>query len=196
MRRGLTGVLVVVALGVAGCSDPYAAPPPDVADHATTAPTALSEQPASRPQVGDAQPPAAPPAPVSEPPDRQAASSPAALARAYAEQAVNWDWRGLADGLRVQRGLAAGPLEAELQRTAASVAVDESLKRDRPGGRGHVLAVAVSGHGAERRVVVVTREQELQRGHATLEGERARVYTGTTRRTQVGWRMWRWEREP
>lgn len=196
MRRGLTGVLVVIALGVAGCSDPYAAPPPDRADQPTSSPTATPEQAASRPQVGDTQPAAAPPTPISEPPTRRALSSPTTLARAYAEQAVNWDWRGLANGLRVQRGLAAGPLEAELQRTAASVAVDESLARDRPGGRGHVLAVAVSGHGAERRVVVVTREQELQRGHATLEGERARVYTGAARLTDAGWRMWRWEREP
>lgn len=191
MTRGLTGLLVMAALGVSGCSDPYASAPPEPQPVSSAA-----EAPVARPEVGDAQPPAAPAPRAAEAADARTGRSPGALARAFATRSINWDWRRLADDLATLRRLSTEPLTAELDRTAASVALDESLKRDRPGGRGRVLAVAISGHGSSRRVVVVTREQALERGRVTLEGKRARVYTGETRLTETGWRMRGWEREP
>lgn len=195
MRRGLGGVGLLLAAAAAGCADPYADRPPDSKPAASATSTAASATP-TPPASGDAVPPAASPGTAQAAVGADATRSPRSLARAYATLGINWDWRTLTPQLERAQALAVGPLRNDLVLTAELARTDESLRRDRTGSRGRVLSVTAKGAGSTRRVVVVTREQELRDGRATLEGPRTKVYTGTLTRTAAGWRVTDWKLEP
>ena len=128
----------------------------------------------------------------------QAARSPAALAHAYVQLTLAWEWntlfRQLAAGGEARRP---APFDAALERAAEGARVDTSLRRDRSGRacagtRGRRRAAAAR-HAA---LLVVTSEQSLQAGRPALEGPRAKVYTATAKLTRAGWRLVTWELQP
>jgi hypothetical protein len=196
MRRWLGGVGVLLVVAVAGCGDPYASEPRDPAPASSATARAVAAATPARPAVGDAGPSGTPPESARLPVEADATRSPQSLARAYARLGINWDWRTLTAQLHRAQPLAAEPLLDELTQTAEEARTDESLKRDHSGARGRVLTVAVTGGGSTRDVLVVTREQQVLNGHATLEGPRTHVYTGKAQRTGAGWRMVDWHLEP
>jgi hypothetical protein len=196
MTGWLTAVVMAVAVATAGCSDPYADEPAEPRAQATASHTASPTAIPPAPEVGDTVPRSEPSEPVVVAIDRRARRSPAALVRAYARVGINWDWRTVDDQLERSLVLAGEPLADDLRRTAQDARSDESLERDRPGSRGHVVSVTIQGRGATRRVVVVTREEALRDGRGMLEGARTRVYRGRMRRGRSGWRMVDWQLEP
>jgi hypothetical protein len=195
-RRPLRGAVLALVFAVAGCGDPYASEPREPSSRASATNTAGPAGTSPQPVPGDAGPPAAPQAPSLVRVEARATRSPRSLARAYAQLGINWDWRTLTAQLHRAQPLAAEPLLDELTQTAEEARTDESLKRDHSGARGRVLTVAVTGGGSTRDVLVVTREQQVLNGHATLEGPRTHVYTGKAQRTGAGWRMVDWHLEP
>jgi hypothetical protein len=168
-----------------GCADPY------VESDASRAPaSARSPEP-----VGDAAPPVA--VPVRPPTGAtHTARSPRRLAATFARQSTNWDWRDPTRPHRALRLLAVGDLRSEFERYRRSAIRDASLRRDRVGSRGRLIAVALSGRGDRRRLVVVTREEAIIDGRSSLEGPRYRVYLGSALRTHGGWGMESWQQQP
>ena len=126
----------------------------------------------------------------------RATRSPAAVARAYADLTLTWEWNTLFRQLQHAAGLTSGPLHADVGRAAEGARTDASLRRDRRGSRARVITVVPHGNGPTRRLVVVTSELSLQAGHPALEGPRAKVYTATAERTRIGWRLASWELQP
>jgi hypothetical protein len=127
---------------------------------------------------------------------RSAEPSAAALARACAAEAINWDWRTLPDRLRALRRLTAGHLSAEFDDAIDAAERDESLARDRPSSQGTVVAVTVESAGDARQLVVVTRERETAGGAEPLAPPTHRVYLASARRQHDGWAMVSWRRAP
>jgi hypothetical protein len=188
---------MVLALGLVlgACSDPYAAPPPraPAGEPAADSPAGLT--PVVSPTVGDARPAAPVPAPRIRG-HQPAARSVLSLARAYAADAINWDWRTLPNRLRALRRLTAGQLSAELDDAIDAAERDESLARDRPSSQGTVVAVTVEDAGDARRLVVVTREREAASSAEPFAPSTHRVYLASARRQRDGWAMVSWRRAP
>jgi hypothetical protein len=191
MKAPLTALGVAIALALAGCSDPYAAGPAA----SSPSPSAPAVTP-SRPDVGDAMPTQTVEPVPDERAGARAARSPVAVARAYAQLTLTWEWNTLFRQLQRAARLTAGALHVEVDRAAEGARMDASLRRDRSGSRGHVTAVVTRGRGATRRLVVVTSEQALQAGHPALEGPRAKVYIAAVKLTRAGWRLATWELQP
>jgi hypothetical protein len=186
--------LVALFIALTGCGDPYnesrAGTPGTEASPASPAePTAHVDRLAGDPRSDE---------PISLPPSqgRAPASTPTMLARAYARETANWDWRTLPNRLEHLRDRSAGALSAELTDAMRAAQADESLTRDHPVSEGAVVAVSVHGAGASRRLVVVTRERETASGVEPLGPATHRVYFGEARRTADGWRMVGWRRAP
>ena len=191
MRTALTAVGAVAVLALAGCSDPYASRPA----RATPSPAASATTP-SAPDVGDAMPSQTHERVPDTSAGAQAAQSPAALAHAYVQLTLAWEWNTLFRQVQQAAKLTSGSLHADVERAAEGARVDTSLRRDRSGARARVLAVVSRGRGPTRRLLVVTSEQSLQAGRPALEGPRAKVYTATAKLTRAGWRLVAWELHP
>jgi hypothetical protein len=184
--RRLTGCAcaAVVVLVLGGCSihDPYTSgshgrggPPPAQADGDT-----IGTKPAL-----DAAPP-------STSPTRRNRAAIATL-RAFAARWINWSWRTIARQQRQLGALAAGPLAADLRRSARYSADEARLSGQRPASAGRVITATLT---AARRAVVVTYEHGYTHGRADPAGARYRVYLATVRKTTRGWRVSAWEPQP
>ncbi len=123
--------------------------------------------------------------------------TPAALARAWGQLSANWSTKTLPRQLRALAQSASPPLAGELERALAATQQDAQLTPDGAGSRGSVAAVEVRGGGANRRLVVVTRETAWGPTSVGLAAARYHVYTGITVRIGThGWRMAQWQRQP
>lgn len=164
--------LVIAALVVAGCTDPYA------------------KERARKP--GDGQGATRPVATAA--PSTQASASTAASA--FATRWVNWDWRSVAAQQRELARLATGSLSVELRTDARASELDKSLARDKPGERGTVAAVVLRRRRRGAAGLVVTREETYTDGHADLGGVRYRVYKVAVLSTAGDWRVSSWAPQP
>ena len=188
---------LVICLAVVGCADPDG----ERASRTATPQSGATAGAALRNQrsAGDARVPEplpAPPVDESVLPPGSESRAPGSLARWYAREVVNWDWRTLARRLERLRARSAGRLAVELDDAIRGARRDESLARDRPASQGRVVAVSVQGTGASRVLVVVTRERETASGVEPLGPATHSVYIGTARRFADEWRMVAWRRAP
>ena len=191
MRRRTLLALLLAAL-VAGCQDPYSADPG--AEH-EPAPGQSETAPESEHAHGDELAPAARSDDTAPAPRSNAQRTPRAAVEAFCSRWVNWSWRTIArQQLRLAQ-LATGALARELAAEAGRGVSDETLRRDRLGARGNVVAVAFRPGHATREAVCVAREERLAAGRAELEGAH-RVYLAAVERTRSGWAVRRWEPQP
>jgi hypothetical protein len=187
--------LAALCFALGGCSDPYADPASTPRSDPRSPSVSHAPTTRSSPPPGDARP--AEPVPAATALTwRYATPSPQLLARAYARDAVNWDWHTLSDRLERLREQSAGRLSAELKHAIRASRIDESLARDRPASEGTVASVTVRGDGTKRRLLVVTRERETASGVEPLGPATYRVYLGEAERTTDGWRIIAWSRAP
>jgi hypothetical protein len=188
MRSALAPLVVIAALALVGCQDPYARDhtesPRAPAQPTTAAPTA-TERPGRSTTLS--------PAPDAPAPSSRSAR---ATARAFGSRWVNWDWRTATGQQGALAGLAAADLASQLRANARSARIDATLARDRPGSRGRVLAVQVSTSGGRAAGIVVTREQTLTDGRADLGGARYRVYTIRLVEIRRYWEVSAWTPQP
>lgn len=174
--------LLLLAIAVAGCRDPYA-------NDATTAPSP------NRTIAGEIDRPG-PAAGAVAVPQAEPARSARAAARAFATRWISWDWRSISEQQRQLARLAAGRLARELEASAATARLDASLARDKPGSRGTVVATELRVAGRLARGLVVTREQTYTARRADLGGSRHRVYLVKLVRSQNGWGVSAWQPQP
>lgn len=161
-------LILLVALAVVGCQDPY------THDDA-------------KPQRRDPQTRTVP----------RASSARAELAaRRFAALWTNWTWQTTAATQRELSQLAVAPLARQLRANAASARVDATLARDRPASHGTVVAAQVRADGAAAHGLVVTREQSFTNGRADLGGRRYRVYLITATLRRGRWEVSRWAPQP
>ena len=73
---------------------------------------------------------------------------------------------------------------------------DRSVRRDRLGARGHVVAIDIKPGAGTRGAVCVAWEAPLARGRVDLEGGRHRVFLATVAQADAGWAVSRWEPQP
>lgn len=192
-RIMLAAAAVLAMLVIAGVLTGTPTPP-------TTSSTATTPTTASRPAVtvGDAAPApdhqagadTAPPAP------RTAAATPRDLARTFAAQQANWSYQTIARQYARLANLATGPLRTQLRQAAHDSRLDSTLTRDKAATHGTILGIDIQGHGDRRRIIAATREQADRDGTPDLQGQRSRVYIGTTTRTLAGWIMTAWQPQP
>jgi hypothetical protein len=184
-RRWASGVAaLLVAVALAGCQDPYAT------DRASSQPPAPAAHSPAEGRVDGVAPGAVEPPPRGPHPVTSATAR--AAARRFALRWVNWDWRSAAPGQRTLARLASGPLAGQLRADAKSAAADASLRRDKPGSRGAVVAISLQRAADAATGVVVTREQTYTGGRADLGGARYRVYLVALTREPGGWGVSRW----
>ena len=186
-------MLIALSLALVACRDPYADPGATAPSDARASDVSRVRPTTTPAAAGDTRPTEPAPSTTER---RRGAPSLTSFARAYARDAVNWDWRTLAVRLDGLRDRSAGDLSAELTDAIRAARIDESLARDRPASEGTVVAASVQGNGARRRLVVVTRERETASGVERLGPATHRVYLGESRRTADGWRMVEWRRAP
>lgn len=182
-------VLAGLALGLAGCQDPY--------QREQNRPSAehSAHRVQGRTAPGDVHRAGAPAPPVPAEPVPPGSAERTVLA-AFARTWSNWDWRSVAAQQRALARLAAGSLAVQLRAGARATAADESLARDRPGASGSVVAIDLRPTRPGAAGVVVTREQTYTDGHADLGGRRYRVYLVTVERRGDRWRITRWDPQP
>jgi hypothetical protein len=191
--RPPTLIALLLAALVVGCQDPYSS------DRHPEHEPALGQSetaPESEHAHGDELAPAARADDTAPTPRSSAPRTPRAAVAAFCAQWVNWSWRTIARQQLRLAEFATGALARELAAEAKRGARDETLRRDRLGARGNVVAVAVKGGAARREAVCVAREERLEAGRAELEGGAHRVYLGTVERTRSGWAVRRWEPQP
>ena len=176
-------VPVLLALAVAGCQDPYRQQPGDDAQRPTTAPAAHTSTPG--PQAGLVAAVAA-----------DSSSSARSTAKAFAARWINWDWRTAAAQQHALAGLATGPLAAELQASARAARDDQSLRRDKPSGRGSIAAINLRSDGRRAAGLIVTREQTYTDGRADLGGRRYHVYVIRLAAGPDRWGVTAWQPQP
>ena len=177
----LLAALAALAFGLAACQDPYQTDQPTRRPAATGTPQTARDLPEPGPTE---------PAPTATP--HGPASSARATAVAFARTWSTWDWRTAADQQRTLARLAVGSLAAELRASANAAGHDASLTRDRPGSRGHVIAIELHDSARAIAAIVVTREQTYTNGHADLGGQHHRVYRTTLVPVADGWRVSAW----
>ena len=192
MRRRTLLALLLAAL-VAGCQDPYSADPGS--EHEPT-PGQSETAPELEHAHGDELAPAARADDTAPAPRSNAQRAPRAAVAAFCAQWVNWSWRTIARQQLRLAELATGALARGLAAEAKRSGGDETLRRDRLGARGNVVAVALRPGAAAREAVCVAREERLEAGRAELEGGAHRVYLATVERTRSGWAVRRWEPQP
>lgn len=171
IARYAASAVLVAGFVVAGCADPYAR-------HAESG---VSGHGATRP---------------ASPAVRSPEPSASAAAKAFATRWVNWSWRSVTAQQRALARLATGSLADELRADARASALDESLARDKPAGRGRVAALELRPRGRGAAGLVVTREQTYTDGHADLGGLRYRVYEVAVVPTARGWQVSSWAPQP
>jgi hypothetical protein len=192
VRRRLLIALCLAAM-VAGCQDPYGADPGSEHEPAL----GQSETaPESEHAHGDELAPAARADDTAPAPRSNAQTTPRAAVAAFCAQWINWSWRTIARQQLRLAELATGALARELAAEAKRGVRDETLRRDRLGARGSVVAVALRPGDAGREAVCVAREERLEAGRAELAGGAHRVYLATVERTRSGWAVRRWEPQP
>ena len=186
MIRALTIPAMAVILALAGCEDPYAD------DRARPAP-APTKRSAATP--GDVARPGLPtgPTPASA---NSPSASPRQAAWVFATRWANWDWRTAASQQRGLATLAVGALARRLRANAASVRIDASLARDKPGSRGAVAVIDLNADGQRAAGIVVARERTYTDGRADLGGQRYRVYLIRLTHQPNGWGVSAWEPQP
>lgn len=160
-------VLVVLALAVAGCRDPYSRSD----QHSPTRKAATA-------------------------PERRGPADAAGAARAFAMRWINWDWRKAGVQQRALARLASGRLAADLNANARSAKIDAGLARDKPGSRGTVVGIDLSAVGSSRSGVVATREQTYTAGQPDLGGRHHRVYRIRLTASDGRWEVSAWQRLP
>jgi hypothetical protein len=89
--------------------------------------------------------------------------------------------------------VASGRLRRELAAEAGLRGQDRTLRRDRLGVRGRVVAIDVKRGARTREAVCVAWEEPLANAHMDIEGGRHHVYLATVARTDTGWAVRRWE---
>ena len=166
MRRAVGPLVLIAALVVAGCRDPYAG--------TRTAPPT----PSTRADAG------------------RAAASAREAARLFATRWINWDWHSAGRQQLALAGLAVGRLAGELKANAHSARIDATLARDRPGSRGTVVAIDLQPGRQGVAGLVVTHEQSLANGHADLGGAQYRVYLVRLVHDHARWEVTAWEPQP
>jgi hypothetical protein len=182
-RRWLLAPLLIAL--IAGCADPYQqdTQPADSSDPAT--PARVDERP-SRTKTGD----------TAQGFPTNWAQAPRASVDAFCSQWTNWNWRTIERQQRRLASLATGALARQLAAEAMLRALDRSLRRDRLGARGQVVAIDVKRGAKRRGAVCVAWEVPVTRGRVDLEGGRHRVYLATVAHRGAGWAVSRWEPQP
>jgi hypothetical protein len=184
--RGLI-LLPLLAVFLGGCQDPYRQhaerrdePRPAVREHSRgDERPSLAREHDSAPVV-----------------DGDAKRYPRAAVDAFCTQWANWSWRTIERQQRRLAALATGRLARQLAAEARRRAQDQTLRRDRLGTRGRVVAIDIKPGTATRNAVCVAWEEQLAHGHADPEGARHRVYLTTIQHTTDGWAIRRWEPQP
>lgn len=151
-------LLAGLALAQAGCSlkSPYS-PPARAAQ-----PTAARDARDPAPERGGHIPIAVQAAQQKLTPGAAEPSARAALER-YAQLAVNWNWRQLADRERRLASISLGQARAQALAAAAQVAANSTLRAQRVTNTGRLVSIAPGRGPAAGRWVIVTLEQT--RGH-------------------------------
>jgi hypothetical protein len=166
---------------VAGCADPYA----EDRDRSGTSPRADS-------RPGDERPPRSA-ARDTAPAVTADAAEPRAAVNAFCSQWANWSWRTIERQHGRLASMATGRLRRQLAAEVTLRGQDLTLRRDRLGVRGRVVAIDVKPGARTREAVCVAWEEPLANGHVDLEGGRHHVYLATVARTDTGWAVRRWE---
>jgi hypothetical protein len=149
------------------------------------APAAAPRRPGRPAPAGDTAPP---------PPPRSARAE--AVARAYAEQSINWTAETLARQHRRLAALAAGPLREQNRAAAVDRVALERLRRDGAGQRGTVRAVETEpAYAGDVRAEVRTSERAFGRSLGPSR-TRAAVYLARLARDARGWRVVGWSPRP
>jgi hypothetical protein len=175
-------ILVALVALVAGCADPYAEDR-DGSGTQSRAEAGPGDERPPRSAVRDTAPTVTP----------DAADAPRAAVNAFCSQWANWTWRTIQRQHRRLASVATGRLRRQLGAEARLRGQDRTLRRDRQGVRGHVVAIDVKPGARTRQAVCVAWEEPLANGHLDLEGGRHRVYLATVAKTDTGWAVRRWE---
>lgn len=113
--------------------------------------------------------------------------TPTNVLTAFATYWTNWTGRTLAEQQRRDAELATGRLRDSLLHAA-----DSSPAARGTGERGRLVAVTLHG----TRAVVVTHEQQQNRGQPDSSGPRYRVYLARVRHHAGGWAVSDWQPQP
>jgi hypothetical protein len=175
-------ILVPLLALVAGCADPYT----EDRDRSGTSPRA-------EPGPGDEHPPRSAVHDTAPAVTADAADAPRAAVNAFCSQWADWTWRTIERQQRRLASMATGPLRSQLVAEAGLQGRDRTLRRDRLGVRGRVVAIDVKRGAGTREAICVAWEEPLANGHVDLEGGRHRVYLATVAKTDTGWAVRRWE---
>jgi hypothetical protein len=170
------------ALAMAGCGigDPYNRP-----HHSR--PKATSARGAA-----DAAPPVNPETDTAPNSPRGLPATPRQAAARFALQWANWTPRSTRRQYRRLAALAAPQFARLLSQTAD--AANHAVATASEANEARLVSVDVQGHGARRRVVVVTREQPLGAGRATVAAI-YRVYLGVAEHQASGWAIAAWSQQ-
>lgn len=185
MTRATAALVLVVAVALAGCQDPYASNDSrlePVRTRTAAAPVdTAAPGPAATPLASEADP---------------AVRSARDVVRSFAMRWINWDWRTAAKQERELAQLASADLARTLRAHAASARIDATVARDKPGSRGTVAAIQLKTTGSVAAGLVVTHEQSSTDGHADLGGQRYRVYLVALELDNGKWGVGRWAPQP
>lgn len=183
MMRARLALLAVLVLLLCGCQDPYQGNDPLGSTVTTPAAgdTPAAETPRPQPSMAMGE---------------QSPHSPRSAVEAFCLQWANWNWRTLQRQQRRLAAMAVGEFARQLTDEAALRADDRSLRRDRIGSEGTVVAVDVKAGTRERRAVCVARETPMSGARADTLNTRHRVYLATVARTARGWGIRAWQPQP
>lgn len=163
-------ILLAIALGFAGCADPYANPP------SRTVPS---------PQSGTESDTA--PAKIAAPTGIPASDSARDVLAAYAVAYATWTWRTARQQLALRQSLAGGPLARDLAHSARQVATGRWAEQ-RMTNRGRLVATDARRDGSLVRAVVVLAERAGSDGREEA-ADRHVVYRAAARRSGHRWRV-------